>query len=150
MYEQLTWTDGLLFLAFVTVVPPMVEELLFRGYIQRRLLRRWSPWVAIPATSLLFAVAHLDPHLMVVAFPLGLWLGWVAWRTGSVWPAVCCHAFVNFLWIAWRVGERFADWPSATSAASTAALAVVGAGSLVLAIRAAARPSKSLQQTAGA
>jgi uncharacterized protein len=139
MYEQLTWAQGLLFLAFVTLVPPVAEELLFRGYVQRRLLRRWSPWVGITVTSLLFAAVHLDPHLVAVALPLGLWLGWVAWRTGSVWPGVFCHAFVNFLWVAWRVGERLADWPSATSAASTAALAVVGVGCLVLAVRAAAR-----------
>jgi membrane protease YdiL (CAAX protease family) len=150
MYEQLTWPHALLFVVFVTLVPPVAEELLFRGYVQRRLLRRWSPWVAIPVTSLLFAVVHLDPHLVVVAFPLGLWLGWVAWRTGSVWPAVCCHAFVNFLWSAWRAGERFTDWLSATSASSTVALAVVGFGCLLLAIRAAARPNQALQQTGGA
>jgi membrane protease YdiL (CAAX protease family) len=62
MYERLTWPQALLFLAFVTLVPPVAEELLFRGYLQRRLLRRWRPRVAIPVTALLFAVVHIDPH----------------------------------------------------------------------------------------
>jgi membrane protease YdiL (CAAX protease family) len=31
----------------LSVIPALVEESLFRGYLQRRFLQRWSPAVAI-------------------------------------------------------------------------------------------------------
>jgi membrane protease YdiL (CAAX protease family) len=95
---QMTWADGVLFVGWLAVVPGFVEELLFRGYLQRRLLRRWRPGAAIVVSTLLFALAHFDPKHMVFAAALGLWLGVVAWRTGSIWPGVFCHAGVNAVW----------------------------------------------------
>jgi membrane protease YdiL (CAAX protease family) len=49
-------------------------------------------------TALLFAVAHLNVIQAVFALPLGIWLGIMAWRTGSIWPGVLCHAVVNAVW----------------------------------------------------
>lgn len=95
---QMTWADGVLFVGWLAIVPGFVEELLFRGYLQRRLLQRWRPGPAIAVSTLLFALAHFDPKHVVFAAALGLWLGVVAWRTGSIWPAVFCHAGVNALW----------------------------------------------------
>ncbi len=95
---QMTWADGVLFVGCLAIVPGFVEELLFRGYLQRRLLQRWRPGPAIAVSTLLFALAHFDPKHMVFAAALGLWLGVVAWRTGSIWPAVFCHAGVNAVW----------------------------------------------------
>jgi CAAX protease family protein len=80
----------------MTVLPGSCEEALFRGFTQRGLLRRWSPVAAIGATSVLFALAHWDVQHSIAVFPLGVWFGYVAWRTGSVWPAVLCH-FTNNL-----------------------------------------------------
>jgi membrane protease YdiL (CAAX protease family) len=79
----------------VIVLPGIVEELLFRGYLQSRLLRRWPPLAANGLSTLLFAAAHMDPLHVIGVLPLGIWLGVVAWRTGSVWPAVLCHASNN-------------------------------------------------------
>ncbi len=95
---RMTWTDGALFVVCLAIVPGFVEELLFRGYVQRRLLQRWRPGPAIAVSTLLFALMHIDPKHMVFAAALGLWLGVVAWRTGSIWPGVFCHAGVNALW----------------------------------------------------
>lgn len=83
------------FVLFMTLGPGFMEELLFRGYIQRRLLQRWSPPVAILVTSFLFGVGHLDLGQGAQAFVGGLWLGVLAWRTGSVWPGILCHAVIN-------------------------------------------------------
>src|SRR5262249_36538871 len=70
-------------------------ELFFRGYIQRRLLKRWSPAVAILITAALFALSHGNLPQIAVTFPMGIWLGVLAWRTGSVWPSMLCHVFWN-------------------------------------------------------
>lgn len=84
-----------LVLMLVAVIPGFVEELLFRGYVQSRLLQRLHPAVAIGVTSVLFALAHFDPVHSPAVMPLGIWLGVVAWRCGSIWPAVCCHVVNN-------------------------------------------------------
>ena len=80
----------------ISVFPGFCEEVLFRGVTQQGLVRRWSPPAAIGVTSALFALAHFDFQHSLAVLPLGAWFGWVAWRTGSVWPAVMCH-FVNTL-----------------------------------------------------
>jgi membrane protease YdiL (CAAX protease family) len=105
LYEQMTWGWAVPFILFIALVPGFVEETFFRGYMQRRLLERWSAWVAILVTTVLFALMHIMPHAVVNAFVIGLWLGVLAWRTGSVWPGVFCHAFINGSWNVWQVGQ---------------------------------------------
>jgi membrane protease YdiL (CAAX protease family) len=90
-------------LLLVGVLPGFVEELLFRGYMQSRLLRRWPPVVAIAASTLVFAAAHMDPLHVVGVLPLGIWLGLVAWRADSVWPAMLCHGINNAIAVAGTV-----------------------------------------------
>ena len=85
----------LVLLLLIGVLPGVVEELLFRGYLQSRLLRRWHPVAAIFVSTLVFAAAHLDPIHVLGVIPLGIWLGIVAWRAHSVWPAMLCHLFNN-------------------------------------------------------
>ncbi len=86
----------------VCVLPPLVEETLFRGYIQRRLLQRWSPAAAIATSSVFFVLAHFDPVHVLAVIPLAIWLGVVAWRSDSLWPSILCHAAQNSfaLWTA--------------------------------------------------
>ena len=73
------------------------------------MLERWSPVWAIAATSFLFAVVHVQPHTVVAAFPLGLWLGFLAWRCDSIGPSILCHAFINGSLNAWRVVVKFGE-----------------------------------------
>ena len=107
IYEQMTLPWAVPFVVCIALAPGFVEETLFRGYVQRRLLQRWRPWVAILVTSILFGLFHLNPPAVVNAFVLGLWLGILAWRTGSVWPGALCHAFINGAWNTWRIGIHF-------------------------------------------
>lgn len=81
----------------MSVFPGICEEALFRGFTQRGLMRRWPPVLAIGVSSLYFALAHGDVQHSSAVFPLGIWLGYVAWRTASVWPAVLAH-FANNLY----------------------------------------------------
>jgi membrane protease YdiL (CAAX protease family) len=86
------------FVMFIALMPGFGEEMLFRGYIQRRLLQRWSPALAILVSSILFAIVHVMPHAVVFAFPVGLWLGFIAWKTGSIWPTILGHVLINGIW----------------------------------------------------
>ena len=92
-------TGGELFVILFmgTVMAAVSEELIFRGFIQTRLLRRFSPWWAITLSSVFFAVTHGDVRYALAVFPVGLWLGYVAYLAGSIWPGVICHFLHNSL-----------------------------------------------------
>ena len=77
------------------VIPGLCEEILFRGFILRGLLRRLRPAAAIFWTAALFGAFHFDLYRLVPTLVLGLVLGWTAWRTGRLWPAVVIHVTNN-------------------------------------------------------
>ncbi len=83
-----------LLLILIGCLPAVCEEALFRGYIQRGFLRKWQPAVSIGVAGLLFAAFHMDPVHSIAVIPLGLWLGYLAWSSKSIWPAVAGH-FIN-------------------------------------------------------
>jgi membrane protease YdiL (CAAX protease family) len=78
-----------------SLLAPFAEEVTFRGYLLSTLRTHAGPWLAIGASALLFAAMHVDPVRFPAVFLLGLYLGWLAWRSGSVWPAVAAHAVNN-------------------------------------------------------
>lgn len=148
MYEKLTPQWVIPFLLFISLAPGFAEELLFRGYAQRRLLARWPAWLAIGLTSLAFALFHIMPHTVVFAFPVGLWLGLIAWKTGSTWPGIACHALVNGLWNVWQLGVRFEIFAEDPPMWLLVALGVVGVATFgaslwILAARNPAGPAES-------
>lgn len=127
MFTKPTGVFAVVIVVSLTVVPGFIEESLFRGYIQRRLLKRWPPIVAIGFTSVLFASAHLDPHHALMVLPLGVWLGVVAWRAGSIWPVILCHFFGNLVGVLnARLSGDSADMQFTFDAPTIGGLAVVG------------------------
>lgn len=78
----------------IGATPALCEELLFRGYVQTRLNRRIGPALGIFLSSALFALFHWDLMHVVAVFPLGVYLGIIAWRSASLFPAMLGH-FVN-------------------------------------------------------
>jgi len=113
-------------IVIVAVVPGIVEELLFRGYLQSRLLRRWPPLLAVGTSALIFSVAHLDPVHVLGVIPLGFWLGAVAWRAGSIWPAMLCHAVNNAVAVAGAAVQDHATLELTWDPFSATVLAVGG------------------------
>jgi membrane protease YdiL (CAAX protease family) len=89
-----------LFLAVVTIglFAGAAEEVFFRGYMQSMLRERWRPWMAIAVTSFCFGALHLDVVHGPLAALLGLYLGFVADRTGSALPAIACHVVNNVVY----------------------------------------------------
>ena len=84
-----------LLLAAVALLPALAEELLFRGFLLGALGRRFGHPVGLVGSSLLFALAHLDLAQGTAAFFLGLYLGGVRLRTGSVHASILAHASNN-------------------------------------------------------
>lgn len=78
----------------IGILAPLAEELVFRGAILRTLLglfgQRWH-WAAIVISACLFGVAHLNVPQGVHAMLIGLLLGWMYYRTDSIFPGVVFH-----------------------------------------------------------
>lgn len=85
----------------LAIVPAACEEFFFRGYVFSALCRAVPPAATIAASAALFGVFHVvvTSALAVERFLpstlLGLALGWVCWRTGSVFPGMLLHACHN-------------------------------------------------------
>lgn len=92
----------LIFLSLV-VIPPIVEEIVTRGYLYTGLKKKLKKIPAVLVTSLVFAMAHLQlggggPLVWVAAvftFVLSLFLIYLREKTGRIWASVCLHTMVN-------------------------------------------------------
>jgi membrane protease YdiL (CAAX protease family) len=82
-------------LVYAALVPTVSEELLFRGAVLGGLTDVMTDRTAIVTSALLFAIVHLSVPSMLHLTALGLVLGWVRLRSGSVWPAIALHAAYN-------------------------------------------------------
>ena len=80
----------------ICLVGPLAEEVILRGAVERRLLQKhWNPWFAIVISALLFAVIHLNWAQGFTATVIGIFMGWVYYRTRSMWPTVLIHVVNN-------------------------------------------------------
>lgn len=87
-------------LLMLAIVPAVCEEVAFRGFILSGLRRRYRTPSAIVLTALLFGFLHVLLSLFQQLFNatlLGLVLGLLAVKTGSLWPCVVFHATNNAL-----------------------------------------------------
>jgi len=86
----------ILAVCIVSLGAGFAEEFLFRGYMQTRLTKRIGFIGSLVIVSLLFGIAHLNLVQGTFAMLLGFYVGTLAHRSGSIWPAIWCHAFSNF------------------------------------------------------
>ncbi len=111
--------DTLPALLLLLAIAPAMEELLFRGVFLRSFLVQYQPRTAIVASSLLFAIFHLNIYQIPVALAFGLLSGWLLMRTSSLWPSILAHSLVNLFTLlvpavkafvgAWRFSSRAID-----------------------------------------
>ena len=81
----------------VTIGPAIGEEFMFRGLLLRSLRADLSAWGAVALSAFLFGVLHLNMLQGSGAFLIGLYLGFTALVTGSIWPGVLAHGVNNFI-----------------------------------------------------
>src|SRR5579863_242912 len=90
------WLPALLLAAIIAA--PIGEEIMFRGF----LFRGWArpdrnPWPAIVVISVLWALLHVqyDWTGLLQIFIIGLFLGWMRARSGSILLTILLHALFN-------------------------------------------------------
>lgn len=86
----------LAFLALV-VLPPVAEELLFRGYLFGRVRERFGFWVTTILISATFGLVHLQWNVGIDVAVLSIYLCYLREKTGSVWASMVLHAIKNGL-----------------------------------------------------
>lgn len=93
---------SLVFISLV-IIPPVVEEILFRGFLYTGLRTKWPKWLAAVVTSVIFAAAHLQfgsgaPLLWVAAidtFVLSLVLVYLREKTDGLGAPIVLHMLKN-------------------------------------------------------
>ena len=79
----------------LTLLGPVLEELLFRGAVTKVLLQRYHPGTAILLSGLLFGLFHINPVQVVGACLIGFLLAWIYYQTGSLIPCILIHVLNN-------------------------------------------------------
>lgn len=84
------------FLALV-VIPPFIEEIIFRGFIFPALTKRWGIIGGAILTSILFAIAHWQLNVSVYTLILSLLLCFMYYKLRSIWPGIFLHMINNYI-----------------------------------------------------
>jgi membrane protease YdiL (CAAX protease family) len=97
-YPILFWS---MVISIVTIVP-IIEEILFRGFLQSWLKQTLGRGFAIYLTAIIFALFHFSTlqgaeniELLVSLFVLACFLGFLYERQRSLWAPIGLHAFFN-------------------------------------------------------
>ena len=94
----------ILILIFISLAisAPLIEELVFRGYILDSLRANYSDLFSIFASGVLFGFMHWDPvfgffdlYQTGAATIGGFLYGWLRIKTGGLWPSIICHSIWN-------------------------------------------------------
>lgn len=87
--DNMFWTS-----LSVAVAAPLLEEFFLRGIILRGMLYHATPLKSVLWSAFFFALIHLNLYQALGAFMIGLFMGWIYYRTGSLCLTVLIH-FVN-------------------------------------------------------
>ncbi|MGB3676021.1 MAG: type II CAAX endopeptidase family protein [Candidatus Nanopelagicales bacterium] len=82
-------------LAFILVIAPVAEEILYRGLLQGSLNRVVPAGVSVLLTTLLFAGVHPRPRDMIAAAAIGFVAGVLRQVSGSMSPPIIAHMAMN-------------------------------------------------------
>jgi len=101
LFEQLNqamktlFNDKIAGYIMVAIAAPLLEEILFRGIVLRALLKKYSPWKAIIISAVFFGIFHLNPWQFLYATVLGIYLGYIYWKTKSLFYPILIHWLLN-------------------------------------------------------
>lgn len=96
MRAQNTW-EWIAVLLMVSVMAPLSEEILFRGYIYHSLRNYYSVNYSILVASLLFGAVHYDLFRLLPLTLVGICLNMASVRANSLWASIIMHSTWNFI-----------------------------------------------------
>lgn len=90
-----TWPKVIALVAAVGIGAPIVEEMFYRGLVQRWLVDAVGPVLGIGVASVIFGAVHLSLIEFVPLTVVGVVLGILYWKTGRLLPAIIAHTTFN-------------------------------------------------------
>ncbi|HMO15956.1 MAG TPA: ABC transporter permease subunit/CPBP intramembrane protease [Pirellulaceae bacterium] len=120
----------------LSIVPGIVEELFFRGCLFQSLRQRFRPWTVILMTAIIFGLFHLITagslglSRFLPTMAMGIVLGYVCYRSGSVIPCMVLHSLHNLLTVSivyYREDLAAAGWIDAEAESIPVTVLVCGA-----------------------
>lgn len=88
----------LLYVIFaVAFVPAIVEETVFRGYLQSTLEKSLNPVKSIIIGGIIFSIFHLNPINIIPLILMGTYLGFLYYKSNSLFIPVIAHFFNNLI-----------------------------------------------------
>lgn len=77
------------------IIGPICEEIIFRGVILKELMLRYDYKKAILFSAIIFSVIHMMPIQMISTFFVGVILGYIYYKTRSLWIVCIIHIINN-------------------------------------------------------
>ena len=88
--------EGIFVVVIVSVVPAVCEETMFRGYIQKSFEFKLKPFWAALITAIFFGLYHFNPYGLIPLIGLGLYFGFAAYTSNSIFIPMTLHFLNNF------------------------------------------------------
>jgi membrane protease YdiL (CAAX protease family) len=83
-----------LFLMYVCFIGPILEEIIFRGFILKS-MQKYGNFTAIVVSSILFSMFHLNLVQFINPVLMGIVLAFIAIKSKSIFPSMIAHIFNN-------------------------------------------------------
>ena len=93
-------TEYMMLLFIIAGSAGICEEILFRGFILRA-YEKLGMWPNILLTALLFSILHLNIQNILAPFFLGVILGFVVYKTNSIFAGILGHFINNAISVTW-------------------------------------------------
>lgn len=89
-----SWSIYVVFFS-AAIIAPILEEITYRGFLQKILLRYCSPITSSILTATLFSLVHMQLQVALPLFILGFILSILYTKTQSIWPGIVFHILNN-------------------------------------------------------
>lgn len=96
--DDAIWKKQFVFLS-MAVLAPLVEEILYRGYLFHALCNKMTPMLAMVLTSIIFGCMHFDIQRAIPLAIGGFFLNLIAYRYESILVSTVAHGTWNALMI---------------------------------------------------
>lgn len=89
---------NILNLVSLVILAPLLEELLFRGYLLHRWSKKWGLWTGVLLSSAVFGAIHPDTLAAAIT---GIGFAVLYLKVQSLWPPIIAHALYNLIVWMW-------------------------------------------------
>ncbi len=88
-------SDLIIIIISAVFLAAIVEEMLFRGFVQTSFEHHFDVTKAVMSSALIFTIIHFNPWWAIQVMIIGVILGVMAWKSNSIVPSMIVHLINN-------------------------------------------------------